>query len=461
MQVQEQVTSAGVRLPSLLQVVGSLGLFLAVACLCTTQLGLPIQLVLLLAWFLIIGLGIWLGHNYRVLEKAAITGISKGIQAVFVLLSVGLLVGTWIAAGIVPTIIYYGLSLIHPSIFLLAALLICSMTSLATGTSWGAVATAGIAMMGIGQSLGVPAPLVAGAVLSGAYFGDKLSPLSDSVVLAASMAEVDVVTHIKGMLPISLVAYGITAVLFTGVGFQYAGNAELEQINQVMNALEDHYAISPVAFIPVATVLLLLSRGFNAFPVISFGALLGMIWAVCCQDVATIDAVMAAYQPKSVETGVAFVNRLLNQGGMVSMLDSVAVILLGLGFGGLIEKIGILDVITTHLSAHVRHQGSVTLSTLIVAFFVNLFGAAMYVALILTPKVMVKHYDRLKLPRKMLSRNAEFGGTLTSGMVPWSDNGLFMASVLGVATLEYAPYMWLSFVCILLTILTAYRRPSA
>ncbi len=447
-----------VRLPSLAQVICLLGAFLAVTCLFTTQFDIPIQLILLTAWFLVLGLGCWLGHDYQALESAAIAAIVKGLQAIFILLAVGLLVGTWIAAGIVPGIIDYGLALIHPSLFLLTALLLCSVASLTTGTSWGAAATAGIAMMGIGQSLGMPAPLVAGAVLSGAYFGDKLSPLSDSVLLASSMAEVEVVKHIKGMLPVSLTAYAITAILFAVVGFGYGDQADLMQVQQVMHSIEEHYAISPMVLVPVLVVLFLLARGYSAFPVICLGAFLGIFWAVYFQGMSWVEAVMSAYQPQVIETDIDFVNRLLNQGGMAAMLDSVAVILLGLGFGGLIDKVGMLQVMTARLSTWIKGRGHLTLSTIGVAVLANLFGAAMYIALILTPKVMVRHYDRLKMPRKLLSRNAEFGGTLTSGMVPWSDNGLFMASVLGVATLDYLPYMWLSFICIFLTIFTAYYQ---
>lgn len=444
--------------PTLTQIILVLGSFLIIAYLSTSQFQLPIQLVLLTGWFLVLGLGFFLGYDYPSLESAAMSGIHKGSQSVFILMSVGLLVGTWIVAGIVPSIIYYGLKLIHPSVFLLTALIICSATSLGTGTSWGAAATAGIAMMGIGQSLGIPAPIVAGAVLSGVYFGDKLSPLSDSVVLASSMSEVNIVDHIKGMLPIGLTAYLITALLFGIVGLSYSGQADLSQVQRVIACIEEHYTISPISFVPIIAVLFLLSRGLSAFPVITFGAFLGVLWAIVFQQTSWVDAIMAAYQPKAVDTGIDFVNRLLNQGGMLAMLESIVVILLGLGLGGLIEKIGILDVLTQRLAHWATRTSRMTNSTLIVAFLVNMFGSAMYVALILTPKVMIKHYDRLKMPRTQLSRNAEFGGTLTSGMIPWSDNGLFMASVLGVATLDYLPYMWLSFICLLITIASGYMK---
>ncbi|RJX68423.1 Na+/H+ antiporter NhaC [Vibrio sinensis] len=450
------MTQRTLRLPSLTQVFVSLGLFLLMAFSFTAKFNLPIQLALYIGWFIIILLGLRLGHKYKELEQAALNGISNGLGAVLILLAVGALVGTWISGGIVPTIIYYGLKAIHPSIFLLATMVICSLTALATGTSWGAAGTAGIAMMGIGQGLGVPAPITAGAILSGCYFGDKMSPLSDSVILASSMSNVEVVEHIKGMLPIALISYIITGILFTLFGFHFAGNIDMSQVDGVIAAMEQQFYITPYSFVPVLIVLGLLALRMPSFPVISFGSLLGIIWAVMIQDVNFLTAFQTAWEPYSILSGVDFIDSILNRGGMSSMLGSVAVIVFGLGFGGLLDKVGVLETVAKMFERHVNSAGSLATSTIATAFMGNVFGSAMYVSLILTPKICAKNYDRLGYKRKNLSRNAEFGGTLTSGMVPWSDNGIYMASILGVATLSYAPFMWLSFVCILVTIVTSY-----
>ncbi|HBV76667.1 MULTISPECIES: Na+/H+ antiporter NhaC [Vibrio] len=444
------------KLPSLMQVIISLGLFLLLAFSFTAELDLPIQLALYIGWFIIIGLGIYLGHQYKDLEKAALNGISNGLGAVLILLAVGALVGTWISGGIVPTIIYYGLKAIHPSIFLLATMIICSLTALATGTSWGAAGTAGIAMMGIGHGLGVPAPVTAGAVLSGCYFGDKMSPLSDSVILASSMSNVEVMEHIKGMLPIALISYIITGIMFTAFGLHYAGQVDMSQVQGVIDSMEVQFNITPLSFIPVIIVLGLLAMRMPSFPVISFGSLLGVVWAVMVQDIDFLQAFNTAWAPYNIDSGVGFIDSILNRGGMSSMLGSVAVIVFGLGFGGLLDKVGLLETIAKLFENRVKSAGSLASSTIATAFMGNVFGSAMYVSLILTPKICAKNYDRLGYKRKNLSRNAEFGGTLTSGMVPWSDNGIYMASILGVATLSYAPFMWLSFVCIIVTIVTSY-----
>lgn len=444
-------------MPTLFEIIIVLGVFLALVLSFTVFLDLPIQLALFVSWFIAMLLGIRLGYSYKDLQNAIVHGISNGLEAVLILVSVGALIGTWIAGGVVPTLIYYGLEFIHPSIFLLATLIICSIMSVATGTSWGTVGTAGIAMIAIGEGLGIPLPLVAGAILSGAYFGDKLSPLSDSTVLASSLSKVDVLAHVRAMLYLSIPAYVITAILFTVVGFMYGGkNIDLDKVEFLKSSLQNTFDIHIWMLIPAVLVIVLLAMKKPSMPVIVIGALLGAIWAVVFQGMDIAHAIATAYNGFSIKTDVEFLNGLLNRGGIVGMLDSLVVIIFGLGFGGLLEKLGVLKVIVSTFEKKLTSAGNVTLSTLIVAFLANIFGCAMYVSLILTPKIMEDSYDRLHLDRRVLSRNSEVGGTLTSGMVPWSDNGIYMAGILGVSTFSYLPFMWLSFVAIGLAIIYGY-----
>ncbi|AEP91381.1 malate-H+/Na+-lactate antiporter MleN [Bacillus subtilis] len=446
-----------VRLPTLFEIIIVLGSFLALVMSFTVFLDLPIQLALFISWFIAMILGIRLGYSYKDMQNAILHGISNGLEAVLILVSVGALIGTWIAGGVVPTLIYYGLEFIHPSIFLLATLIICSIMSVATGTSWGTVGTAGIAMIAIGEGLGIPLPLVAGAILSGAYFGDKLSPLSDSTVLASSLSKVDVLDHVRAMLYLSIPAYVITAILFTITGFMYGGkNIDLDKVEFLKSSLQNTFDIHIWMLIPAVIVIVLLAMKKPSMPVIVIGALLGAIWAAVFQGMNIADAIATAYNGFSIKTDVEFLNGLLNRGGIVGMLSSLVVIIFGLGFGGLLEKLGVLKVIVSMFEKKLTSPGNVTLSTLIVAFLANIFGCAMYVSLILTPKIMEDSYDRLHLDRRVLSRNSEVGGTLTSGMVPWSDNGIYMAGILGVSTFSYLPFMWLSFVAIGLAIIYGY-----
>ena len=439
-------------LPSLIQSFAVLGAFLAMACSFTTVLGLPVLLALFFGWFLVIALGRKLGYRYRELEEAAAFGIFEGMPALLILFAVGAMIGSWIAGGIVPGIIYYGLATIHPSFFLPTTLLICSLTALATGTSWGAAGTAGIAMMGIGEGLGIPAPLTAGAVLSGVYFGDKLSPLSDSVLLASSMSGVEIRAHIKGMLPISLTAYIITAIMFTVASFSYQGHGNLEHINVIMSGLQETFSISPLAFVPPAIVMTLLAFRQPAFPVISFGSFLGVICALVLQGNELIPAISSIWELPTLHSGIELIDKLLSRGGMLSIMPSVAMITFGLGFGSLLVKVGIVQLLANQLEKYVTNEARLTGCTLLTAFLGNLLGSAMYVSLILAPKLMTATSDALGADRRLLSRNTEFGGTLTSGMVPWSDNGTFMAGILGVSTLSYLPFMWLSWISILLAL---------
>ncbi|WP_369900186.1 Na+/H+ antiporter NhaC [Bacillus manliponensis] len=446
-----------VRLPSMTEIIILLVMFLGIVFSFQTIFELPIQLALFISWFLVIGLGIRLGFRYQDLQDAITKGISNGLEAVLILLAIGALIGTWVAGGVVPTLIYYGLEFIHPSIFLLATLIICSITSIATGTSWGTVGTAGVAMMAIGEGLGFPLPLVAGAVLSGAYFGDKLSPLSDSTVLAASMAKVDVIAHVRAMLVLDVPAYIITGIMFTVAGFMYGGdNFDLERVEFLKQSLLNEFDIKIWMLVPAVVVIGLLAMKRPSMPTIAMGALIGAIWATLFQGMDFGAAIGTAYNGFTIDSGVEFIDKLLNRGGIESMLGSVAVIIFGLGFGGLLEKLGVLKVIVSKFEQKLNSTGNVTVSTLIVAFLANIFGCAMYVSLILTPKIMQESYDKLRLNRLVLARNSEVGGTLTSGMVPWSDNGIFMAATLGVATMSYVPFMWMSFVSLALAVIYGY-----
>ena len=441
---------------SLLQAVIVLGGFLAMAFACN-QFGIEIHLAIFAAWFLAMALGKFNGHSYSDMEKSITRGIYDGMSAILILLAVGALVGTWISGGIVPSLIYYGLNVIHPAVFLPAALILCGITSLATGTSWGTVGTAGIAMMGIGSAMGVPAPVTAGAVLSGAYFGDKLSPLSDSCVLSAAMADIDVIDHVRGIIPVSLTAFAITGIAFTIFGLSIGeSSADLTQVEYVMNALAENFNISLFAFIPMIIVIILLILRLPSLPVITFGSVLGIIWGIAFQGLHPVTAISTAWTQLEMNTGVTFIDSLLGRGGMESMLWSAAIIILGLGFGGLLDRIGIIKAIADRLYGFINNGGTLTVFTIIVGFLGCLLGSAMYVSLVLTPKIMAARYDGMGYSRRVLSRNAEIGGTLTAGMIPWSDNGIYMSAILGVAAFEYLPYMWLSFTCIIIAVIFGY-----
>ena len=316
-----------VRLPSIFEIFLSLSLFFAIAFSFTVTFKLPLQIALFSAWFIFMFLGYWLGHSYDEMEKALLAGISQGLVAVIVLIAVGALVGSWLVSGIVPGVIYYGLHMLSPTIFLPACLMLCAMTSLATGTSWGTVGTMGIAMMGVGSSMGMPAPLVAGAILSGAYFGDKLSPMSDSVILAATLSKVDIFRAYTWYASNkSYEFFYLFSALFLWWGLSYSSAADLYRISNTINTLNQHFTINKFIFIPILTTIFLMAMKKPAFPTLCLGAGLGVIWGIALQDMSPLEAIRSLYKPTPMHTGNAFLDLLLNRGGISEMLNSVVII---------------------------------------------------------------------------------------------------------------------------------------
>ncbi|APC49542.1 Na+/H+ antiporter NhaC [Virgibacillus halodenitrificans] len=451
--------SADKRLPTLSEVLFVLVSFILIMFFFVVEFGIPIQLALLTTWFMIMLVGWRIGYKYKEMQDGLLKGIYDGSEAVLILISVGALIGTWIAGGIVPSIIYYGLSIIHPSIFLLAAFVICTITSIATGTSFGSAGTAGIAMMGIGASFGLPLPLVAGAVISGCYVGDKLSPLSDTTVMTASLSKVNLIDHIKSMLYVSAPAFVIAGILFVVTGFFFMENSgDLSQAKATMASLDEYFNIGWYMVIPAAIVIILLAMKMPSIPVILFGALLGSIWAFLFQGVGILDSINILYAGSEISSGVKFIDNLLNRGGIVFMLDVIVLILFALGVGGLMEKIGILRVICLKMLSWADNAGKTTVTTLLSGFFGNFFGGAAYVSIITASKITEENYDRLNIDRRVLSRNTEAGGTVTTPMVPWSDGGVFMAATLGVSTLAYLPFLWFNFLVIIISVIYGFTN---
>lgn len=403
--------------------------------------------------------GLRIGYTYIEMQQGILKGITDGLEAVLILICVGALIGTWIAGGIVPSIIYYGLSIINPNIFLLAAFVICAITSIATGTSFGSAGTAGIAMMGIGISFGFPVALVAGAVISGCYVGDKLSPLSDTTVMTASLSKVHLIDHIKSMLYVSTPAFLIAGTLFLIIGFFFHDSSgSLGQAEATMASLEGYFNIGWYMLIPAVLVIILLALKKPSIPVILLGALLGSIWAFLFQNVTLLDSVNILYAGNAIDSGVAFIDNLMNRGGIVFMLDVIVLIIFALGVGGLMEQIGILKVICVKMLTWADNAGKTTLTTILAGFFGNFFGGAAYVSLITATKITEENYDRLNIDRRVLSRNTEAGGTVTTPMVPWSDGGVFMAATLGVSTIAYLPFLWFNFLVVAISIIYGFTN---
>jgi NhaC family Na+:H+ antiporter len=446
------------RLPTIYEILFLSLLIVGVIFLFVQVFALPIQLALLVSWFIVMAMGKILGLNYRQMQQGLTTGIAQGMDAILILIAVGALIGSWMAGGVVPNIIYLGLSLMNPNIFLLAAFIICAVTSLATGTSFGTAGTAGIAMMGIGAGFGLPLPLVAGAVISGAYLGDKLSPLSDTTVMTASLCKVNMIEHIRSMLYVGIPASILAGLIFLIVGFSYGSDGNTTRADEMMFALAEEYTIAWYMFIPALAVIALLVKKLPTVPVIFFGALLGVVWAWWFEEATFIEAMFTLYSGNMINSPVPFLNTLLNRGGIASMLEVILLVMIALGLGGLMDVTGVLSSISNGLQRWASNTGKLGVSTIFAGFLGNVFGGAAYVSLITASTITGKNYDKLGVDRRVLSRNTEAGGTITTPMVPWTDGGVFMATTLGVSTVAYLPYLWFHFLVILISIFYGYAN---
>ena len=446
------------RLPTGKEIIFILIAFIVTMFVIVIYLGLPIQIALLLIWFIIIIVGLKIGYSYNQLQSGLCKGIYEGMEAILVMISIGALIGTWIASGIVPSIIYAGLHIISPTFFLVTAFVICIITSLATGTSFGSAGTAGIAMIGIGTSFGLPLPLVAGAVISGCYVGDKMSPLSDTTVMTASLSRVDLFDHIKSMSFVSIPSVIITLILFGIANFTVnSKEGSLAQAEKAMGQLSDQFNISGWMAVPLIIVIILLALKVPSVPVILFGSLMGAFWAFWFQGIPFVESIKILYRGNDISSGISFIDNLLNRGGITFMLETVLLVIIALGIGGLMEVIGVTQKISNIFSDWAYNSGRLTLTTLLAGIFGNFFGGAAYVSLLTATKMTEKNYDKLKIKRTVLSRNSEAGGTVTTPMIPWSDGGVFMATTLGISTMHYLPFLWYSFVVLIISIIFGFK----
>ena len=389
-----------------------------------------------------------LGYKWDEVEKSMMDGIYKALQSICILIIVGILIGVWINAGVVPTMIYYGLKVLKPAIFFIACVLICSITSLATGTSWGTMGTMGVALMGIGFGLGMSPGMTAGAVLSGAYFGDKMSPLSDTTNLAPAMAGTTVFTHVKHMVVTAGPSIIISLIIYAIMGFTVVkGTASMETIDLYMGTLKEFFTISPVMLIPPLCVLLMVIFKVPAIPGLIGVSALGGIFAAIFQKANLATILASMYTGVSMDTGVAEINRLVNRGGLSSMLDTVALILIALAFAGVVETTGAVHAIIEKILSKAKSDKAMMTTAIFATLFTNFATAAQYVAIVLPGRMFREAFRERGLHPKNLSRILEDVGTICAPFCPWSTDGVYILATLGCATAAYAPYMFFSMLC--------------
>ena len=412
------------------------------------------QVPILLGAFVAAVIALRAGFSWKEIETGMLDGITNSLQAIVILAIIGILIGVWILSGVVPTLLYYGLKILHPSIFLPATLIICSITSLATGTSWGTAGTIGIALIGIGGGLGFPLPVVAGAVLSGAYFGDKMSPLSDTTNMAPAMVGTDLYTHIKHMSYTTGVSYGITFVIEIILSFFYGGGqANLEKVNQIMTGIDAQFSINPLLLIPPVIIIVLAFRKIPAVPGIVIGIVTAGILGVIFQGNTFGSLLSAAYGGYASSSGVEAVDNLLTKGGFESMMYTISLVICAMMFGGIMEKTNQVRVVVNVILKKAQSTGSLITATVLTAIGANLILCEQYMAIVMTSKMYAQAYKDRGLHPKNLSRAVEDSATVTANLVPWNSGGAYMAATLGVATIAYLPFAFFCWISPIVSIL--------
>jgi NhaC family Na+:H+ antiporter len=428
----------------------------------------PNQVALVVAAMIAVAIGRRRGHTLESLGAAAAASVSSGIGAIFILLAVGSLIGTWAMSGTLVAMVYYGLQLLSPNYFYMTAVAVCAIVSASIGSSWTVVGTIGVGLMGIALNMDLNPAIAAGAIISGAYFGDKSSPLSDSANLAAAAAGVDLYRHVRE----TLVTSGIALVITLGV-FLFLGRPGDFDASDKLNAIKAAYDVSPLMFLPLVVVVVLAFFKVPAFTAIFTGAIVGGLLAV-----ATAPGRVAAFADPAGElpyalamlkgvwqalasgytgkTGHPAIDVLVSRGGMASMLNTVWLVITALAFGGVVEKVGVMERLITPIINATKSVGSLVGSLVAAIVGANVVTADQYIAIVLPARMFKGAFERRGLPPTVLSRTVGDTATPTSALVPWNSCGAYMAATLGVATLSYAPYAVFSIVSPLLAVGLAY-----
>jgi NhaC family Na+:H+ antiporter len=434
-------------------------IFLMVSLFYAIQIAeIDVHIPILVSAFFAAGVAIFgLNYTWDEIEKGMMDTIKMSLQAIIILMIIGMVVGTWIQSGVVPSMIFYGLKILSPGIFLPATVIICAIVAIATGSSWTTAATVGIALIGVGEGLGIPRNIVAGAIISGAYMGDKLSPLSDTTNLAPAMAGTDLFTHIKHMLYTTLPSFVITLIMFGFLGMRYTGEAlNTKMIDGILGTLSGNFNISPLLLLVPVIVIGAVVMKVPAIPGLFGGSILGGIAAMVFQGVSLGSVFSTLHYGYSGESGLAMVDDLLNRGGLDSMMWTISLILCAMILGGIMEKTQMLATLALKILSVAHSTGNLILVTIITPIFVNIVAGDQYLSIVITGRMFKDAYSERGLHPKNLSRSLEDAGTLTSPLIPWNTCGAYMIATLGLAPWTYVPYCFLNLINPVIAIIYGY-----
>ena len=424
-------------------------LAVAVATFGDDTTGGPAQIALIFCGMVAALIGHRQGLTWRTLEKAVETSIARSLVAILILLAVGSLIGVWMAAGIIPTIIYYGSLVLSPSIFYVASLILCAVVSVSIGSSWTTVGTIGVALIGLATAMGLSVEMTAGAIISGAYFGDKMSPLSDTTNLASGLSGTDLFKHIGFLLWTTVPAITIAIIFFSFATLTMEGGAPESEMDILRETIASAFVITPALFLPLLFMLVMGVRGVPAFVAIFISTLIGAVLGAAIQDdpsgSTSLLGEMQTYWLVAAsgfvaDSGDAVLDDLLSGGGMASMLNAAWLVVSAMFFSGMLERSGILRCILMTIISRLKSPGALVAGTGLTAMTTNAVASDQYLSIVLTSRMYAEEYKKRELDSLNLSRAVEDWGTVTSPLVPWNTCGAFMAATLGVPTFAYLPF---------------------
>ncbi|MEG0944470.1 MAG: Na+/H+ antiporter NhaC [Angelakisella sp.] len=380
------------------------------------------------------------------MRKTIVKSISESIEAIIIICLIGMTVGSWISSGTVPIVIYYGLKIFSPKFFLISVLILCSIMSIMTGSSWTTIGTIGVAFMGVGYGLGIPMGLTAGAIICGAFFGDKQSPMSDSTNFAAAVAKTDLYAHVRSMLYTTGPALLVSAAFFLITGFSYSnGVADASQVEIITNGLTGAFNLNPILFFPPVLLVVLIIKKFPAIPTMIISTITGMLLTVFVQGEKLSAALSYMHTGFVGVTGIAPVDKLLTRGGLNSMTGTITLMIMSLMLAGALERTGVMHQLMKKVGAVTNKRFGLIATTLLSAFGLSYFAADPYLAMLLPANALGEKYDEQGIDRRVLSRTLEDGATVVCPMVPWGTSGIYCAATLGISVMEYLPYYIMGF----------------
>ena len=434
----------------------------------------PNQVAMIMAAAVAAMIGIKNGHRWADIERGMIETISLSMQSILILLMVGSLIGSWILAGTVPSMIYYGVELMSPDYFYLSACIVCALLGFSIGSSWTVAGTLGIGLMGIAAALNLSLPISAGAIISGAYFGDKLSPLSETTNLAAAVTSNNLFEHIQHMLWTTIPGFAITLMLFFILGIGSGSNVVISEIVALQESMQQTFTINMFMLIPMILLLSMAVKKLPALSTLICGTVVGCLFAIAFQwdvvialaddqNLAPIAAVFkglftSMYLGYTSITGNEAMDTLLSKGGMANMLTTIGLVINAMAFGGAMAKTGLLERLVEAALSRVKTAGGLISATVCTCFGTNILAADQYLAVVIPGQMFVKSYQQRNLQTLNLSRTLEDSGTLTSALIPWNTCGAYMSATLGVSTFLYAPFAFFNILCPIIAIIYGYAQ---